>query len=148
QYLGTVPNLLRSRASRSSRALLLHFLWYHDQIANLIVFHRGSRRVDSCEFTGRPGHEVPYLSMKSAPMFLQETYPSPKAGEMCTLQFIADGFNVTNRTNYASVNNIVAAPFAPPFNVRGTAAVSPSQPLGFTAAFPRREIQLGVRLSF
>jgi Carboxypeptidase regulatory-like domain len=64
------------------------------------------------------------------------------------LQFIAEGFNITNRTNYASVNNVVGAVFAPPFNVHGKASLSPSQPLGFTAAFPRREIQLGIRLDF
>jgi hypothetical protein len=71
-----------------------------------------------------------------------------KIGERANLQFIAEGFNLTNRTNYASVNNIVGSNFAPPFNVHGTAALSPSQPLGFTSAFPKREIQLGLRLSF
>ena len=71
-----------------------------------------------------------------------------KLGEKTTLQFTAEGFNIANRTNYASVNNIVGSNVAPPFNVHGTAALSPSQPLGFTAAFPKREIQLGLRLSF
>jgi len=60
----------------------------------------------------------------------------------------AEGFNIANHTNYASVNNIVGAAFAPPFNVHGTSRLSPSQALGFTAAFPNREIQLGARLSF
>jgi hypothetical protein len=64
------------------------------------------------------------------------------------LQFIAEGFNLTNRTNYASVNNIVGASFAPPFSVHGTAINSPSQPLGFTAAFPKREIQVGIHFDF
>jgi hypothetical protein len=71
-----------------------------------------------------------------------------KFGEKYSLRFIAEGFNIANRTNYASVNNIVGSDFAPPFNVHGTASLSPSQPLGFTAALPKREIQLGVRLSF
>jgi hypothetical protein len=61
---------------------------------------------------------------------------------------MAESFNLTNRTNYARVNNIVGADFAPPFNVHGTASLSPSQPLGFTSALPKREIQLGARLSF
>ena len=71
-----------------------------------------------------------------------------KFGEKYSLRFLAEGFNITNRTNYASVNNIVGSDFAPPFNVHGTASVSPSQPLGFTAALPKREIQLGVRFAF
>lgn len=65
-----------------------------------------------------------------------------------TLTFTAEGFNIPNRTNYASVNNIVGATFGPPFNVHGTASLSPSQPLGFTAANAKREIQLGARLAF
>src|SRR5438874_11498256 len=69
-------------------------------------------------------------------------------GERANLQFTAEGFNIANRTNYATVNNIVGASFAPPFNVRGTSAVSPSQPLGYTAALPKREIQLGLRIGF
>jgi hypothetical protein len=69
-------------------------------------------------------------------------------GERTTLQLTAEGFNIANRTNYATVNNIVGAGFAPPFNVQGTAKLSPSQPLAFTSALPKREIQLGVRLNF
>ncbi len=71
-----------------------------------------------------------------------------RLGKETSLNFIAEGFNIANRTNYASVNNIVGATFAPPFTVHGTAALSPSQPLGFTAANAKREIQLGVRLAF
>jgi hypothetical protein len=71
-----------------------------------------------------------------------------KFGDRYSLQFLAEAFNIANRTNYASVNNIVGAASAPPFNVHGTTTMSPSQPLGFTAAFPKREIQLGVRLDF
>ena len=65
-----------------------------------------------------------------------------------SLNLTAEGFNIVNRTNYASVNNIVGATFAPSFNVHGTADLSPSQPLGFTAANAKREIQLGARLTF
>jgi len=71
-----------------------------------------------------------------------------KLGESLTLQFMAEGFNLTNRTNYATVNNVVGADFVPPFNVHGTAVLSPSQPLVFTAALPKREVQLGLRLDF
>jgi hypothetical protein len=71
-----------------------------------------------------------------------------KLGEKMNLLFTAEAFNVANHTNYSSVNNIVGAAFAPPFNVHGTANVGPSQPLGFTAAFLNREIQLGLRFTF
>lgn len=69
-------------------------------------------------------------------------------GERAHLQFTAESFDIANRTNYSTVNNIVGANFASPFTVHGTSAVSPSQPLGFTAALPKREIQLGVRIDF
>jgi hypothetical protein len=69
-------------------------------------------------------------------------------GEERVLQFMVEGFNITNRTNFSRVNNIVGAAFAPPFDVHGTSSLSPSQPLGFTAAMPTREIQLGARFSF
>ena len=68
--------------------------------------------------------------------------------ERVSLLFLAESFNLANRTNYASVNNVVGASFGPPFNVEGNGALGPSQPLGFTSDFPKREIQLGVRLSF
>ena len=71
-----------------------------------------------------------------------------KLGENSGLQFMAEGFNIPNRTNYASVNNVVGADFAPSFNVHGAASLSPSQPLGFTAALPKREVQLGLRFDF
>jgi len=89
-----------------------------------------------------------------------------KIGEKTKLQLTAEGFNIANHTNFASVNNVVnplfgiqTGPTVCPvagtcatgntsFDVHGSAALSPSQPLGFTSAFPKREIQLGVRLTF
>jgi len=81
-----------------------------------------------------------------------------KLSEKANLQLIAEGFNIANHTNFASVNNVVGLGFGLPtavggggattFHVSGTSAVGPSTPLGFTSAFPKREIQLGVRLTF
>jgi hypothetical protein len=97
-----------------------------------------------------------------------------KVGEKSTLLITAEGFNIANRTNYASVNNQVGPLFgicgvqqtatctedfggagSTTFNVRGIAPgfrnggkVSSSTPLAFTSDFPKREIQLGMRFSF
>ncbi|MHB8410799.1 MAG: outer membrane beta-barrel protein [Candidatus Acidiferrales bacterium] len=76
-----------------------------------------------------------------------------RISEKTSLQLTAEGFNLANRTNYASVNNEVSplfgfAPGFTTFNVHGSAALSPSQPLAFTSAFPKRQIQLGLRFSF
>lgn len=71
-----------------------------------------------------------------------------RVGERTSVQFTAEAFNIANRTNYATVNDEVGPSFAPPFNVHGSSQLLPSQPLGFTSDFPKREIQLGARLSF
>jgi hypothetical protein len=89
-----------------------------------------------------------------------------KIGEKALLQLTAESFNIANHTNYASVNNVVNPLFGFPttpgvacpgcpgglgnttFNVHGSSNLSPSTPLGFTSDFPKREIQLGLRLTF
>jgi hypothetical protein len=76
-----------------------------------------------------------------------------KLTEKAKVQFTAEGFNIANRTNFASVNNEVSPLFGltpgfTTFSVHGSRALSPSQPLGFTSAFPKRQVQLGVRLEF
>ncbi len=85
-----------------------------------------------------------------------------KLGEKASMILTAEGFNIANRTNFASVNNEVSPLFGIPtaeggvgsttFNVHGIApnftTVTPSTPLAFTSAFPKRQIQLGIRFMF
>jgi hypothetical protein len=83
--------------------------------------------------------------------------------ERANLQVIAEGFNIFNTINYAAVNNVVDPAFLLPTvaaavtpggrghltaNVHGSANIAPNQPLGFTSAFPMRQIQLGARVTF
>jgi hypothetical protein len=85
-----------------------------------------------------------------------------KLGERADVQFTAEGFNLANRTNFASVNNEVGPLFGltpgfttfnvsgirPGTPVAGGGTATPSTPLAFTSALPKRQIQLGVRFSF
>ena len=90
-----------------------------------------------------------------------------KLGERVNMILTAEGFNIANRTNFASVNNEVSPLFGFPtavggggnttFNVHGIKpgtvladgeVVTPSTPLAFTSAFPKRQIQLGARFNF
>ncbi len=85
-----------------------------------------------------------------------------KLTEKADLQLTAEAFNITNRTNYGSVNNEVGPLFGfqsgfTTFNVHGIkpgtkladgSAATPSTPLAFTSALPKRQVQLGLRISF
>jgi len=77
-------------------------------------------------------------------------------GEHYNLQLMAEGFNLLNRTNYASVNNEV-----PTLNGFANIGVHPTgvfvnpalnspggTPLAFTSAYPKRQLQLGFRFIF
>ncbi len=68
--------------------------------------------------------------------------------EKSTLQFTVEGFNLFNRTNFGTVNNVVGVIAPPTQPLQGDSTLSPSHPLGFTSALPRRQLQLGARLTF
>lgn len=63
------------------------------------------------------------------------------------IQFMADAFNLANRTNFAGVNNFVGS-IGGPFNFKGATASAIDQSLAFTSAYPSRSVQLGMRLDF
>lgn len=84
-----------------------------------------------------------------------------KMTEKADVQFVAEGFNLLNRTNFASVNNVVGPDFGLPaalggqaflgagtFNVHGSVQPIINAPLAFTSAFPARQLQLGLRFGF
>ena len=84
-----------------------------------------------------------------------------KVYENSDLIFTVEGFNIANHTNFASVNNEAGPLFGfqpgfTTFNVSGirpgiaggAGTITPSTPLAFTSVFPKRQIQLGVRLTF
>lgn len=85
-----------------------------------------------------------------------------KLGETANVRITAEGFNIANRTNFASVNNEVGPLFGltpgfTTFNVHGVrpgtalaggGTATPSTPLTFTSAFPKRQVQLGIRFTF
>jgi hypothetical protein len=77
-----------------------------------------------------------------------------RLGERAQLQFLAEGFNIFNRANFASVNNVVG-PTCPECSVLGRTFVQnglnnvvPSQGLGFTSALTPRQLQFGARVAF
>jgi hypothetical protein len=66
--------------------------------------------------------------------------------------FLAEATDLLNHTNFSSVNDqfLPSDPLlvTGPFNVTGNKNLSPSSPLGFTSAFPGRQIQFGLKLVF
>jgi hypothetical protein len=67
-------------------------------------------------------------------------------------QLIIEGRNLLNHTNFTAVNNVfpLGDPFLTqgPFDVTGNKALSPSEPLGFTAASNPRQLTFGLKLAF
>ncbi|HLJ44864.1 MAG TPA: carboxypeptidase regulatory-like domain-containing protein [Bryobacteraceae bacterium] len=65
-------------------------------------------------------------------------------------EFIAEGTNLLNHTNFSSVNDqfAVGDPFltSGQYHPQGNRNLDPSLPLAFTSAFPGRQIQFGLKL--
>jgi len=68
------------------------------------------------------------------------------------LDAIVEGTDLFNHTNFSSVNGqwAVGDPFllTGPFNVSGNKALPPTNPLGFTSAFPGRQMQFALKFAF
>jgi hypothetical protein len=106
------------------------------------------RPVGAARNTGQ-GPDFASLDMRIARRF--------RMTEHADLQLLAEGFNLFNRVNYASVNNIVGprfdlTPGFSTFNVQGVkvdpTTTSLATPLAFTSTFPMRQFQFGIRIGF
>jgi hypothetical protein len=66
------------------------------------------------------------------------------------IEFIAEGFNLANRTNFRTLNNTVGAvplsSLARP--ITGIAGASPTSPLAYTSANDARQFQFGLKINF
>jgi outer membrane receptor protein involved in Fe transport len=63
-------------------------------------------------------------------------------------EFTFEAFNLFNQTNFTGINNVIGTLQLSSFAARGIEGRAPTQPLGFTAAAPARQLQFGARFSF
>lgn len=66
-------------------------------------------------------------------------------GESKSLDFIAEGFNLLNRTNFKNMNNIVGTN---PTRRDGDPTLPPSSPFAFTQAYDPRQLQFAIKFNF
>ena len=73
-----------------------------------------------------------------------------KIAEKTTVSFIAEAFNIFNRTNFVSLNNVNPTPSGALKGFEANPLDSPPgiTPFEFTSAAIRRQLQFGVRLAF
>ena len=70
-------------------------------------------------------------------------------GENRNLEFIAEGFNLFNRTNFRSVNNVVGNITVEQLPTPIVGSRAPTEtPLAFTSAFDPRQFQFALKLNF
>ncbi len=107
---------------------------------------------DNHDTTHRPlgfgrnvGHGPDYIS---ADMRLSRKFPLSHDGQR-NLEFIAEGFNLANRVNFRTLNNVVGTsdPSMVPRPLEGHVG-SPLDPFSFTSAFEPRQFQFGLKINY
>lgn len=70
--------------------------------------------------------------------------------ESCSIEFIAEGFNLANHTNFKTVNNTVGVRPASSLGtqIKGIEGLSATAPLAFTSAQDPRQFQFGMKIYF
>jgi hypothetical protein len=68
--------------------------------------------------------------------------------ESKALELTFEAFNLLNHTNFIGINNIVGTTPITDGNPRGIRGRAPTQPFGFTAAAPARQLQFGAKFNF
>lgn len=67
------------------------------------------------------------------------------------VEFIVEGANLLNKTNFTSVNDVIGrtSPLLfGPFDQEGTSDLPRTSPLGYTSAAAGRQIQFGLKIAF
>jgi hypothetical protein len=64
------------------------------------------------------------------------------------LELTFEAFNLFNQTNFIGINNIIGTLPLTDGNPEGIRGRAPTQPFGFTAAAPARQLQFGARFNF
>ena len=64
------------------------------------------------------------------------------------LELTFEAFNVLNHTNFIGINNVIGTTALTDGRPHAIAGRAPTQPFGFTAAAPARQLQFGARFNF
>ena len=84
--------------------------------------------------------------MASIDLRLNRAFPF---GDGRSVEFIAEGFNLLNRTNFRTVNSIVGGLTAEELPARPEGRAGPvTEPFSYTSAFDPRQFQFSLRLNF
>jgi Carboxypeptidase regulatory-like domain/TonB dependent receptor len=64
------------------------------------------------------------------------------------IELTFEAFNLFNHTNFIGINNVIGTTPLTDGRPRGIKGLAPTQPFGFTAAAPARQLQFGARFNF